>query len=531
MALSLILGIILSISAIGLMGLSGWFISSAAMAGLTIVGAAGFNYFLPAAVIRYLALIRILSRYVERVVSHDFTFRILGYLRVWFYQKLIPLSPQRLLKKHSADLLSGWVQDIDTLDHLYLRVISPVFTSFIIILSVALFLFFYSKKIALLVLLSMTLISIILTLTSAIMGKNRGERIIIAASHLRLKIIDNIQGFVDLLFLTSKINRISALDKNQRELVSAQKKLMYLKSIISGIFVLLSGLTIYFMLKMGIPLVMINKINGAQLAMIILLVMAAFESLSALPLAGLALGKTMRSAKQILSISEQKPAIEFVNKTLEIIENNNLLIQNISFSYENNPFIFDHFNLSIASGAHLGISGNSGSGKTSLLNLLSRIDDPESGDILLGNVNLKNISEMDLRNNISYVTQKVHIFNASVRDNITLFQKNILDQEIISVLRLMELDELILSLPNKLDTIMGEFGKHFSGGQIRRISIARALLKKSPVLLLDEPSTGLDDHLMLKIWKNCEHTLKNKTVIIATHDEKLLSMLDQTIRL
>lgn|SRR3990167_940892 len=530
--LSIALSIILSISAIGLLALSGWFISASAFAGLNIFLASNFNYFLPAATIRYLALMRIISRYFERVTSHDVTFKILTNLRVWFYQKLIPLSPAKLMQKHSSALLSSLVQNIDTLDHLYLRLISPVITAVFVIFFVNIFLFYFSKTICIVVLSSMIFILFLLTTTAAVSGKKMGDDILHFTSALRQKSVDYIQGLGDLLFLINKTERFDALTQNQQHLALAQKKMIRLKGVILSLFSLFSGITIYFILKIGILAVLKNQLNVAELTMIILCAIAAFEQLILLPLAALSVGKTVRAATTILEITSQKPVVLFLNHPDLKINNYHLTISNLKFSYPNTNYdTLNNINLEIRENTKLGIAGPSGSGKTTILNLIARIWDPISGDILIGNNNLKHFSESDLRNQVAFATQKVHIFNDSVRNNLSLFQKNISDETLITILKAVELADYVLSLEYGLNTMMGEFGKHFSGGQIRRISIARALLKNTPILLLDEPSTGLNDDLMFRIWQNCEAHFKNKTVIIATHDEKLLMQMHSVFTL
>src|SRR3990167_9081310 len=147
--ISLLLSIALAVSSIALLTLSGWFISAAAFAGLAATTAIAFNYFIPAAVIRLLAFIRILSRYQDRVTSHDFTLKILSTLRVWFYQQLIPLTPAHLLTHRSGDLLNRFVNDVNTLDHLYLNVLSPFFMTIILSAGITLFIGYFSLPLAL----------------------------------------------------------------------------------------------------------------------------------------------------------------------------------------------------------------------------------------------------------------------------------------------------------------------------------------------------------------------------------------------
>ncbi len=537
LAIGIVLSITLAISSIALLSLSGWFISAAAFAGLSIATASAFNYFLPASMVRFLALIRIASRYADRVINHDYTFKILTQLRVWFYKKLIPLSPARLLSYRSGDLLSRLVHDIDTLDHLYLNIASPFLISCLMIIASAIFIAYFAKSVAL-INVSIILIAIIficsITLKKAMYI---GKKIQHAQTALRIQIIDSLQGFVDLLLFQTKATRESALDQQQKTLIDYQKKFIHAKAFIISTMALASGISIFSALWIGIPLVNQNRLNGAILAMIILLIIALYEQLMTLPFACLALGKTTESANRLFSIANQTPAVVFAESDLGALASSGatiaanqfdhaLVFKNISFSYpDRHKLIIDNFSLTVSAGAHIGITGPSGFGKTTLLNLIARIFDPTTGNILLGNTDLKNFSETNLRQLITYVTQQIHIFNASVRDNITLFQPEIPDDLIWHELEKMDLANTMMKSSDGLNTIMGEFGKNFSGGQIRRIAIARALIVNAPILLLDEPSTGLENQLIDRIWKNCEKTFAHKTLIIATHEKQLLEKL------
>ncbi|OGT42832.1 MAG: thiol reductant ABC exporter subunit CydC [Gammaproteobacteria bacterium RIFCSPHIGHO2_12_FULL_40_19] len=530
LCVSLALSLALAVSSIALLTLSGWFISAAAFAGLAATTAIAFNYFIPAAVIRLLAFIRILSRYQDRVTSHDFTLKILSTLRVWFYQQLIPLTPAHLLTHRSGDLLNRFVNDVNTLDHLYLNVLSPFFMTIILSAGITLFIGYFSLPLALITLLLLLTALISIPLITLKKGKKIGKAIQEATKALRIKTVDCLQGFLDILLFVNDKNRVALLNDEHVTLMRAQKRLAQLKGFAIGAMQFFSGITLWLIFFIGIPLVHNNLISGAALAMIIFLVMATFEHCVSVPLASLLLGKTEHAANRLLRVANQTPAVIFSDTPilLKSMTDTQISFKDVSFSYLHRSIsILNHIHLDIPAGMHLGITGPSGSGKTTLMQLLARIFDPTQGEILMGNIPLKNFSEIDLRKTISLVTQHVHIFNASVRDNLTLMQAHITDDSLLSVLKKVELLELIEALPEQLNTLMGEFGKNFSGGQIRRISIARALLHNAPIMIFDEPSTGLEDHLMARIWKNCEMDFKDKTIIVITHDENLLAKMDR----
>ncbi|EKD77184.1 MAG: hypothetical protein ACD_42C00448G0001 [uncultured bacterium] len=517
------LSLILTVASITLLSLSGWFITASALAGLTATSAVAFNYFIPAACIRFLALTRILSRYFDRVVNHDFTFKILSTLRVWFYQKLIPQAPAQLLTYRSGDLLNRIIHDINTLDHLYLNIASPLIIAFFIVVSVTLFIGHFSLSLSVWIIIA--LLTSMISIPLFIFKKSLaiGSRIQQATSDLRTQTIDFMQGFLDVLLFTKKENRLDFIFNANANLTSAQKLSAQQKAITLSLMQLLSGFTVWFSLLLGIPLVINHTITGAVLTMIILLLIVSYEQLLSLPTAFLALGKTKQAADRLLWIAHKTPSVIFPEQSITV-KQYSIAFENVLFSYPNAILpTAKNISFHIPQQSIFAIGGDSGSGKTTLLHLIARIWDPTVGKISIGNDSLPHFSENDLRNTISYVTQQVHIFNASVRDNITLMQNGYSDDHLFSVLEKMDLAHHIKNLPDGLDTEMGEFGKNFSGGQIRRIAIARALLANTPIILLDEPSTGLDTLLFEKIWKNCEADFHHKTIVIATHDLNLLS--------
>lgn len=532
----LIIGILLSlcltISASALLTLSGWFISAAAFAGLSVITAAGFNYFIPAAVIRFLALVRILSRYFDRVINHDYTFKILTQLRVWFYQKLIPLAPAHLLSHRSGDLLNCAVNDINTLDHLYLNIISPLIITLFLLISVTFFTMHFSLSLSLIMLSTMLFSLLFILLITYKNTQQIGKHIQEETALLRTHIIDFLQGFIDVLLFVKKEKRLQSITDAHNQLMQAQKKLSTLKGFTQGAVQLFSGITVFLILIIGIPMVRHHDINGAELAMIIFLIIATFEQLSLLPTAFLSIGKTQNAANRILAVTTTIPAVVFPEKSVDKNSHYDIQFKNVSFAYSNNSTpVLHNMNLYIKTGTYFGITGPSGAGKTTLANLIARIWDPTKGEIIIGDHPLKTFSACELRNNIALVTQHVHIFNASVRDNLTVMQNTYSDENCFYVLEKMDLADTIRKLPEGLNTIMGEFGKKFSGGQIRRIAIARALLHNPPIIILDEPSAGLEHALAQRIWQNCETDFKDKTIIVITHDEKLLQNMDQRIKI
>lgn len=515
------LAFLVTLFSVSLMGLSGWFITAAAFAGLSSA-AIVFNYFLPSAIIRFLALGRILSRYGERVIHHDYTFRLLISLRVWIYKALLPHAPAVLADRRSGDLLQLLMNDIHTLNQLYLRFLTPMLVSLFFTTTMIVFFYYYNPYFSA-TLFSFFVFMLFYTVYVFMVSQYLGKQDSRLQQSFRTELIDFFQGFLALKLFVNAQHRLQRLTPVISQWMHQEFQWMKLKSFSAFVLQLFSGLMMTSVIAMGIILVQANQLNGPQLAMIILCFMIAFEELMLLPLSFLTIGKTTRAAERLFQIAHQSIRIKQSN-TLLFSDQPDIQFKNVVFQYpgQSEPIIH-YLNLSVPFGSKLIITGPSGIGKTTLLKLLLRFYDVNDGGILVNNHSLSDYPLTELRENIAYVSQHTYIFNASVKDNLTLFNNAIDNEAINKALSVVGLTDKIDSLPNGIHTDMGENGKNFSGGEIQRIGIARALLTQSKIILLDEFTTGLNDALVQLI---CHHVaLVQKTVIIVTHDERVLKCL------
>ncbi|OGT52068.1 MAG: thiol reductant ABC exporter subunit CydC [Gammaproteobacteria bacterium RIFCSPHIGHO2_12_FULL_42_13] len=523
------LSLLLALSSIALLAISGWFITASALAGLTAITAMQFNYFIPAGVIRLLAFIRILSRYFDRVVNHDVTLTLLSQWRVWFYEKLLPLSPAKLIHAERGKLLNHMTQDINTLDRYYLSFFLPLSVTFIVLMAVIATTFYFSPMISMLsfvTILFFILMTVLFVLPRAL---SAGSKIQESMMRLRVECVEFFQGYFD----KQQYGDTSQSLTDRFLLLSYfQKKMAKLKGLSIASTSFFSGLTIFLILWIAIPLVNQHILSAAILTLLILLVLGTFEQLSVIPAACLSLGETAQAVTELKKVVNDSPEVVFSAQHAQKMLSLDLQIQQISFHYPNrSQNVIHDFSLMIPHREKIGICGPSGAGKSTLAYLLTRVWDPQSGDIFIGDKNLKTLSESQLRQTILLVAQNPHIFNTTVRENLIFSRKDIDDQACWEALKKVVLADVIRSLPVQLDTPMGEFGKYFSGGQIRRIAIARALLFPTPILILDEPSAGLDENTMTTLWENCAEDFSRKTIIVLSHDEKLLRKMGRVATL
>ncbi|MGL4268177.1 MAG: heme ABC transporter ATP-binding protein/permease CydC [Plesiomonas sp.] len=531
------LGIILSILAlgasIGLLALSGWFLAASALAGVTLT-ARTFNYMLPAGGVRGLAIGRTATRYFERVVSHDATFRVLTRLRVFCFSRLIPLSPGGLARFRRTELLNRLVADVDTLDHIYLRLISPLLSALVVIASTTLLLSLLDTRLALTLGGIMLALLLILPVIFYHAGKPVGRDITAQRSRYRVQLVEWLQANAELVLFGALRRVREQLDATERQWQQRQAQEASLAAWSQSLMVLASGLTAVLMLWLAAEHVGGNSHPGALLALFVFVTLAAFEALAPVASAFLHLGQVMASAERIQDVISQSPPVQFVaepnDKDGTAIATERpavqLDLQQVTFGYTPEQPVLHEVNLQLAAGERIALLGKTGCGKSTLLSLLTRAYDPQHGAIMLGQSDIRQLPESQLRQAISVVSQRVHIFSATLRQNLLLGAPTASDARLSDVLRAVGLDTLLDG--EGLDMWLGDGGRPLSGGEQRRLGIARALLHDAPLMLLDEPTEGLDADTEQKILTLLETHSRGKSVIAVTHR---LSGLDQYDRI
>ena len=526
----LILGVVLAIvtllASIGLLTLSGWFLSASAVAGFA--GLYSFNYMLPAAGVRGTAITRTAGRYFERLVSHDATFRVLQHLRVTTFSKLLPLSPAGLARYRQGELLNRVVADVDTLDHLYLRVISPMVGALVVIVVVTLGLSLLDASIALVLGGTMLLTLCLLPPLFYRAGKPTGENLTRLRGEYRQQLTGWLQGQAELTIFGASRRYRARMENTELNWHEAQRKQSELTALSQALMLLIGGIAVMAMLWLASGGVGDNTQPGPLIALFVFCALAAFEALAPVTGAFQHLGQVVASALRITQITGQQPEVQFSTAATDVPEQLALRLADVSFAYHGQAQpALDNINLTIPAGAHVAVLGRTGCGKSTLLQLLTRAWDPAQGQILFNDMPLKEMSEPALRKTVSVVPQRVHLFSATLRDNLLLAAPGTADDELRAMLEKVGLHKLLDD--EGLNSWLGEGGRQLSGGELRRLAIARALLHNAPLMLLDEPTEGLDATTERQILDLLEKEMQGKTVLMVTHRLRGLADFDQII--
>lgn len=531
----LLLGIVLAIlglaASIGLLSLSGWFLAASFLAANAII----FNFFYPAGGVRGLAIFRTASRYFEKLVTHDATFRVLAKLRVSVFKKLIPLSPSGLNRFRNSELLNRLVADVDTLDTLYLNLVSPFVSAVMIILFMAIGLSFVSVPLMLIICGTLLALLIVIPTVFYHLGLKLGRDAIQNRANYRSQFIEWVQLNAEFLLFGNLNQAGEKLQQTERQWLNAQSKESRLSGLSNSLLMLSNGILTCVVIYLASTAINVPtaKYPEALIALVVFCVMASAEILTPIGIAFLHLGQVITAAERINEITEQQPSVQF-NGTAQwqnLVKNQPLVrFENVNFAYLNGEQqVLNNLSFEVLKGQKVAILGKTGSGKSTIFQLLNRNYDPTSGQIWLNNCKIEDFSENILRSKLVTLSQRVHIFSQTLRDNLLMGNVTATDEQMIDVVQKVGLGYLLETEGLKL--WLGEGGRPLSGGEQRRLGLARLLLSSAELVLLDEPTEGLDRETEQQILNLILTHCAERTLLMITHRQSGLDKFDVIYRM
>ena len=526
----IVLGVVVIAANTLLMALSGWFIASMAVSGSS---GAAFNYFFPSASIRFLAIARTAGRYAERLVTHDATFRILAELRVWLFKRFIPLAPACLERYADGDVAGRLRADVDALETLYLKIIAPLAVGSISIAGGLVFLVCFSPPSAGVMLLFLMLAGAGLPLLVRHFSAEPGRRSALLAAELRNKVTEGLQGVEELVLLGAMERQAAAVDRLSAQVIAEQERLGRINGLSLGGMALFAGFGAAAVLLTGSMQVASHQIAPPNLVMLLLFSTAIFEAAALLPPALLLLPAAQESASRIFDLADAPIPVSDTPVSDIIPVNNMICFNNVSASYLPGKPVLENITLSVPAGGSLVLTGGSGIGKSLLVEILLRFRDYQ-GSITVGGAEIRHISKDALIGMIAAVPQRPHLFNGTIRENIMVGNASADEEQLHRALRDSCLDEWVAELPQGLETTVGLNGSSVSGGEARRIALARALLKDAPILLLDEPTEGLDGATEREVVYRLNQRIRKSartTMLVVSHRPACRALGDSEIRI
>jgi ATP-binding cassette subfamily C protein CydC len=511
-ALAVLLGVATVAGNVGLLSTAAYVISAAALVSyislLTI----------PIYLVRFFSVSRAFSRYLERLDSHDVTFRLLGEVRSWFYARLAPLAPAFLEGYRSGDLLSRLVDDVEELENLYLRAISPVLIAAVVSGLAFATLYPFNPVLALAVLAFLAAAGVGVPLLVWTLARGLGRRQLQLRSELYSRIVDGTQGMQDLLAFGREEEQRREIDGLNHKLGRTERRMASIAGLQDSLGDLLTNLAMLTVLALAIPLVATGEIRGVYLAFLALVALGVFEAATPLGTAFRTIGRTTAAGERLFEVSDSEPAIRNPKSPLPAPEHFTLQFDNVNFRYEEDgPFSLEDVCFTLEPGRRVAVVGPSGSGKSTLAALILRFREPQRGEIRLGGRNLSEYAQEDVRRLVSAVPQRTHVFNDTLRNNLLLANPQASDAALELALERALISGFVERLPEGLDTYVGEQGTRLSGGERQRLAVARALLKDAPLLVLDEPTANLDTvterELLASVWE----AARDRSVLLITH--------------
>jgi len=513
-------------SGVALMGTSAWLLSKAALhPGIAALQVAIVG-------VRAFGIARAALRYLERLVAHDVALRLVTRLRIVLFRALVPLAPAPLVGHRGGDLVARALEDTGTLENLYARLIGPSLAVFGVAVLLAALVLPFGAVLAVVATGGLVLGGVLAPGLAARLGEAPGRRLVARRGELAARLVDGVRGVADLLAFGREPDHARALDAIGREEAAEQGRLVRASALGGALVMLAADLTTLAVLALGIRAIGAGRLDGVALASVALLSLASFEAVAPLPQAWQGLGAMREASRRLVEVIDARPAVVEPSGPVPAPVAGAPLVElrELRFSYPgaSRPAL-DGVSLRLERGRRVAVVGPSGAGKSTLTQLLLRFWPAPAGSILLEGHDLAAWPADAARARLAYAAQRAHVFTGTLRENLLLAREDADDAALLAVLRAVRLEALVERLPRGLDGWLGEEGLQLAGGERQRLALARALLRPSPILLLDEPTAHLDALTEREVLKTVLRAGDGRATLVVTHRLVSLDAFDEVV--
>ncbi|MBQ1081519.1 thiol reductant ABC exporter subunit CydC [Nocardiopsis sp. B62] len=522
-ALGVLLGAAATGSGVALLGVAAWMLATAANhPSITALSVA-------VVATRALGVSKGVTRYLERLVTHDAAFRTLAEVRVRVYERLARTEPFGRFR--SGDLVSRLVNDTEATLDLLVRGLTPPLVSVVTGGATVLVLTMVYVPGGLLLAAGLLLAGLAVPLAAAALGRAPGLREARARGGLSTTLVDTLQGAPDLIAYGAMERQVARVNEADAELTRVARRDAATLGLSAGANALITGLTVWGALFLGVLAVDDGMIGPTALAVLVLTTLAAFEIVAPLPAVAARLGSIRASGERLFGVLDTPPGVAPpAREGLEIdpAADATVRVRDLRVRYgPEEPWALDGVDLEIPAGATVAVVGPSGAGKSTLASVLLRFMDPNGGRVEIGGVDITDYPADEVRRVVSGVPQDPHVFASTLRENLRLARPEAGDDELWAALRGARLAGEVEAMPKGLDTQVGSHGMGLSGGMRQRLALARAVLAAPRVLVLDEPTAHLDPDTRDAVVADLLDAAEGFSTLLITHDLTGLDRVDR----
>jgi ATP-binding cassette, subfamily C, bacterial CydC len=527
LALSVMLGTAAVVFGTGLMATAGYLISRAAerpaVLSLTVAIVA----------VRFFGLARPIARYLERLASHDLAFRVLARVRVRVYERIEPLAPVELDGYRRGDLLSRMVADVDALQNLHLRGVHPPLVALAAgAVSVGVTAAFLPVA-ALVLACGLLVAGAAVPLVAGALAGRASRRQAAARGELAAELVEALQAAPELVAYGQEQERLARIGAADEALVRIGRRDALAAGVGDGLQIAVAGGTVVGVLALAVSAHSGGQLDRVLIAMLALLALASFDAVQ--PLVGVAreLGATLAAGRRVLELVDREPrVVDPRSPAAAPPAVSTICLEDVRVGYSpEGPPVLDGASLQLDPGCRVALLGESGAGKTTVANLLLRFLDPDRGRVTIGGRDIRELRQEDVRRMIAVAGQDAHLFSTSIRENLLIARPEATDEELEDVLRAVGIWRWVEGLPDGWHTLVGEQGRQLSGGQRQRICVARALLARPELLVLDEPVAHLDPPAASALVRDVFAAAGGRAVLLVTHRPEGLELVDDVLEL
>lgn len=524
--ISTIVSIIGNIAQMGLMGFGAAFI-------LSVAGKLKYANSVTYCILMIISGILIVTcRYLEGYFSHAGSYELLAKMRVDMFGTLRKLAPGSLIGRNNGDIMAIAIADIESIEFFFAHTIGPLFTVILLPLVTLIIAGSIDMLFVYALLPIYLIISVIIPILAIKLGRNIGIGYRQKLGELKIFLLDSVYGLSEIQIFDYGKRRNEELEAVNRNINRSIHQLAYHRQLVVSTPTFFIYLARIVVIAVASYLALKGNIDTTGIIILSFLVSASFSSTQSLTTVVSSLLETYAAAQRYFDLEDMVPVVNEIVEPKELKNIDKIEFINVSFSYpEINRKIIENMNLTINFKDKIGLVGESGIGKSTLIRLLLRFYDVTSGQILINGIDIKEYSLQDLRQRIGTLEQDTFLFNDSIATNIALGKPKATKEEIVKAAQMAGIHELIISLPEQYDTMMGELQNRLSGGEKQRIGIARVLLVDPDFLVMDEPTSSLDVINEKGLLKTLAEQFENKTWLIVSHRPSSLTGCDRVIKL